>query len=100
MDKAKSLSAKYGIPAAMILGHKRYSYCSASEAILSSVSRDGRTAIYQGVCSCRHIYKEQFQKEQFQVEELKRRTRVKIVNGENVLSADDNKVNSAELENF
>lgn len=96
MDRSKSLSAKYGIPETIIINdEKRFPGCDAHEAILQDVSPDGRTATYAGVCAVRHSYQEQFE-----VEELKRRTKVKIANGEAVYVLEDKQVNSGELEEF
>ncbi len=89
---ALALSAKYGIPAAIpINDHKRYSYCDAHEATLEDVSPDGQFATYRGVCSCRHVYMERFE-----VEELKRKTRVVIAGSDYKYEYDDGKVNSSD----
>lgn len=84
---AQSLSAQYGIPAAIpINDHKRYSYCSAHEALLEDVSDNGRIAVYKGVCSCRHVYMERLE-----VAELKRKTKVVIKGDSFVYEYDDKK---------
>lgn len=89
-DRSKSLSAQFGIPAAIpINNHKRYSFCDANEALLEDVTPDGRIATYRGVCSCRHTYMEKFQ-----VEELRRKTKVVIESGEYVNKFSEAKVNS------
>lgn len=96
MEKAKSLSAQWGIPQALVVNDaKRYPNCDAHEAILQDISPDGRTATYKGVCAQGHIYREEME-----VEELRRKTKIKILNGKQVYTLEDDKVNSGELEEF
>lgn len=56
--------------------HKRYSYCNARYAHFTGIE-DGK-ALYQGECSCGHIYIEEIELTEEQIKLLKQ---VAIVNG-------------------
>lgn len=70
--------ASIGLPLVIpIDNHKRYSYCNAFSAHFTGI--EGNKAIYEGECKCGHIYEEQIELNESQLEMLKS---VTIVNGQ------------------